>query len=600
MKKLIMLITAISLLPAYIFAAGNVLNDEKLDKAISNKIEQAKRIYEVAQEREAIRLLPPYMAIRYYMDKDDGEGLKRYITKYKKDAIKPDDFYDVYSVKYDLGTVYLPNISIRKDDVIKYVDTKIHKFCYALKTKKYNVAKALIDLDKFPKGCGPMDLGIVVKRLPKAPYGIKVNNSDWITVWKKEKRLNTFAESWDKSFHKYASEYDSVLCYALKQEKMKKEWEKFGRPSLARKGNCIDEYMEMMPMKKLLNDLRGINDILLKPMEAEDFKKMLRVRGDEIKLDRETLIDMKTNNYYEEYMQDKEISAFVESQLAAEDERLMVKKADEKNKRIQQFISLRPLDISEEKWENLINEAYDEFSFGEESLNVLSKLPKDDLSLDEQKESYNKLIKDLDNAYKKYVESLAGDNVLKKAKENYEFSKKILKNKLALCEKQLNKEKEQKTQENRYNKLAEAFGDDNEKTELFLKILGKQLDDNESRLIYFPNGGDISGKKEKSKDAREEYSAIKYEYIKPVIIFIKDASKEYSVKYVHYSDYYDDGIPVQSTKTVHVDERGYNMTVYNSKGEILEQGFYSNIKGADRKEPASKYFVAKDRGIYRD
>ena len=556
-----MLIAAISLFPAYIFAAGNVLNDEKLDKAISNKIEQSKRIYEESQERQANRQLP-YMAMRYYIDKDDGEGLKKYVSKYKN-IIKPDDFYDVYRI-------YLEGFKNYKYGTYKYGKTKRHKFCYALYEEKYNVAKALVDLDKLPaKSCPKKKVRTndysdlyFLKRIGDEPYG-KIINTE---------AANQFEEENLSHFEKYAD----IYCYALKQDKFLESWQRVNHYTTlpaARNGKCLEAYFDKMPVETILhtgwvgrytaNEVKTLLEVLEK-RNIELTKKQLGL-------------------LVEYYSDNKEVAEELDKRFAELNGKEWVKPSD-----------LRASYISEKDWQKLIEQKEDEFSFAKQSIDVLSKLLYyNNFPLNYKETIYGKAIKELDDAYKKYVKSLGGISVPKNAKSNYELTKQVLTDGMAQLEQTIAEEKEQKkiaaekakkeaaeTKEEKFRKdFLNAFKGNEEKAEIFLNSVNKNIDKNKDfSAMYFPNGAKVCFTWQFGPDCTE--------YITPILVVYQD------IKWDSYRQVFD------GTSSDETYNWGYNVYIYNAEGKLIEKKEKTTygLDVKDRKEPEKYKLIASKGG----
>ena len=508
MKKLIMLITAISLLPAYIFAAGDVMEDKTLGEKISKKIEDVKK---QKIEKENMKT-PAYIGMRKYMEEDDGDGLRKYIANYHKSGkhITEDDFYDIYDVK-------------KKEGRKPYKRIKEHKLCYAIAYNKVNVGKAIIDAGQYPKeGCRRY----VNKKIDYYDYHLVITKEE-VPLWKG-------VDIWDgpERDKKYTvSKNAELTCYALEKGVIPREWllnDKLPAPAL-----CKEEWE--LPLK------------ILKKKKAEE---------------------------------EARAKAEAEAKALAERARMLAE-----------------MGVSEEKWQKLIEQSEDEFSFAKQSMDVLSKLIPDDkelyhIDLDEteqrlpeneqllikKKKFYQKLIKDdLDNAYKKYVGSLAGGSVPKKAKENYEFTKQILKNGCSSCEAQIKSSQEQRY----YNNMLAAFEGNEERAKYGFKLIEK-LEELEKdvfevnvfdkkakfKAMYFPEGAIVNYEDEEDRTGTHQF-----EYINPVYVFMQRRDGfTYKTKNMYYA--------------AKPEVRKF-LFVFNSKGELVKKiyGWYVDaFEAYDRKD----------------
>ena len=417
MKKLIMLIAAISLLPAYIFAAGNVLNDEKLDKAISQKVENAKK---QKIEKENMKATA-YIGMRKYVGKDDGDGLRKYIANYHKSGkhITEDDFYDIYDVKKGAYNEYVP-VGVSRGKV------KQHKLCYAIANNKVNVGKAIIDAGQYPKeGCRRY-------ASKNKDYYLDINKEE-VSLWKAENLDSKVEENLPVSIDFTVSENEELSCYALGKGLIPQEWllnDKLAVPAL-----CKEEWS--LPLENL------------KKKKAEEEAKA-KAEAEKAK-------------------------AEAEAKALAERARMLAE-----------------MGLSEEKWQKLIKQKEDNFSFAKESVDILSELLKDynNSSVEKMKKKYSHAEWELDLSYERYLEKLLGADVPKTAKENYNLVKKVLNNYSAQVEK---KKAEEKKAENErlLNILTKACRGDKSTAQKFFKVLKPYYYEEGDYVMYFPNNAEM-------------------------------------------------------------------------------------------------------------
>ena len=627
MRKLLMLIAAISLLPAYIFAAGDVMEDKTLGEKISKKIEDVKK---QKIEKENMKT-PAYIGMRKYMEEDDGDGLRKYIANYHKSGkhITEDDFYDIYDVK-------------KKGNIKSYGQIKQHKLCYAIAYNKVNAGKAIIDAGQYPKeGCRRYVNKII------DPYNASKNKYYYLDITKEEvsSRIdeNKVQENLPVDRTYTISENEELTCYALEKGLIPQKWllyDKFPVPALCKE----DWRRQAQPSKerKEIKELTEKGKVLAKFGVSENkWRELLEQRNDgksfakqsiDIILELPNYINVLPNNkinYYEhdikkldnaykEYVQSlagievpenakenyeftkkilEENLSLCKAQIAEDVQIAEVQIAQKREAEAKERAKiLTKFGVSEEQWRELLEQRNDGNSFAEQSIGVLSRLPICiNLSANDKKNLYENEIKKLDRAYKNYVLSLDGGSVPEKAKENYEYTKQILKNELALVDTEIAEMAEEKKkadiqarEENRRNKLEKLLEYDNDKVEMFLKILGKDLDDNKKQFMYFPNGANIECVFYDKNIFNKDY----YDYFYPVFIVIY---KE------HYSEYVGDGSMIvrtihgfevvsDPTKPFFEERNRHHITVYNMEGKKIKDEFIDaesvDIKGY---EPDAKY-----------
>ena len=339
---------------------------------------------------------------------------------------------------------------------------------------------------------------------------------------------------------------------------MIKPWKENGTLKIAREGKCVDAYLNKMPLENLLDKDN------LSAYTAKEFKRLLAKR--DVKLNYEQLEWVKNSLGYEDR---KEIFGTKKAKIIS-------------------------LGLSDENWQTLIEQIGDDLSFAYQSMSILYEVSDSDNStLGKQKESYEKCIKKLDDAYKKYVKSLGGISVSETAKANYELTKQVLTDGMAQLEQPIAEEKEQKriaaekakkeaaeAKEEKFRKdlVSKAFKGNEEKAEIFFNSASKNIDKNKDlNAMYFPNGAKVCFTWQFGPDCTE--------YITPILVVYQD------IKWDSYRQVSD------GTSSDETYNWGYNVYIYNAEGKLIEkkEKTTDGLDVKDRKEP-EKYKLSASKG----